>query len=127
MQLFLNLWDLLEKLDKTLNLSPLNLIAECLKSKKHGAIATIFAVEGKVNLKIGSRYFVYPDDTTYTDIQNRELQQAIASDTITIKNNRQSTVNKYQLSSATVEVFIEAIKPPISLIIFVRVEMFYLW
>jgi xanthine/CO dehydrogenase XdhC/CoxF family maturation factor len=118
MQLFLNLWDLLEKLDKTLNLSPLNLIAECLKSKKHGAIATIFAVEGKVNLKIGSRYFVYPDDTTYTDIQNRELQQAIASDTITIKNNRQSTVNKYQLSSATVEVFIEAIKPPISLIIF---------
>ena len=89
-----------------------------LKNQKHGAIATIFAVEGTINLKIGSRFILYPDDTSYTDIKDRELKKAIAADTITAKNTRQSTVNKYQLSSGSVEVFIEVIKPPTSLIIF---------
>ena len=109
---------LLEKLDSLNNLSPLNLINECLKSQRYGAIATIFSVEGRVNLKIGSRFILYPDDTTYTDIQNQELKKAIASDTIAAKNTRQSTVNKYQLSSGSVEVFIDVIQPPTSLIIF---------
>ena len=109
---------LLEKLDRLNYLSPLNLITQCLKNQKPGAIATIFSVEGKINLKIGSRFLLYPDDTSYTDIQDRELKEAIASETIKAKNTRRSTVNKYQLSSASVEVFIEVIKPPTSLIIF---------
>ncbi|VEP18300.1 conserved hypothetical protein [Hyella patelloides LEGE 07179] len=109
---------LLEKLDRSLNLSPLNLIAQCLKNQKYGTIATIFSVEGTINLKIGSRFILYPDDTTYTDIQDRELKKAISADTIAAKNTRRSTVNKYQLSSGSVEVFIEVIHPPTSLIIF---------
>lgn len=109
---------LLEKLDFFNNLSPLNLIAQCLKNKKIGAIATVFAVEGMIDLKIGSRLLIYPDDTTDTDIPDGALQKAIANDTITTKNTQQSTVNKYQLPSGSVEVFIEVIQPPTSLIIF---------
>ena len=109
---------LLEKLDHSLNLSPLNLIAQCLNNQKTGAIATIFAVKGKLNLKIGSRLLIYPNDTIYTNIQNQELKNALSADTIAVKNNRKSTVNQYQLSSGSVEVFIEVIKPPTSLIIF---------
>ena len=109
---------LLEKLDRLHNLSPLNLMIQCLNHKKYGAIATIFAVEGGIDLKIGSRFILYPDDTTYTNIQDRELKKAIACDTIATKNTRQSIVNQYILSSASVEVFIEVIKPPTSVIIF---------
>ena len=109
---------LLEKLDQLNYLSPLNLIAKCLKNNRHGAIATIFSVEGKINLKIGSCFLLYPDDTTYTDIQEPELKKVISADTIKAKNIRQSTVTKYQLSSGSVEVFIEVIQPPTSLIIF---------
>lgn len=109
---------LLEKLDRSENFSPLNLISQCLKNNQHGAIATIFAIEGNIDLSIGSRLLIYPDDTIYTNISDRNLNQTIACDTIAVKNNQQSTVNTYQLSSATVEVFIEAIKPPLSLIIF---------
>ena len=90
---------LLEKLDRFNHLSALNLIAECLKNQKTGVIATIFAVEGIVNLKIGSRFILYPDDTSYTDIQEPELKNTVASDTIAVKNTQRSTVNKYQLSS----------------------------
>ena len=106
---------LLEKLNQDNFLSPLNLITECLKQKKIGAIATIFAVEGTIDLKVGSRLIIYPDKRTDTDIQNRELQQAIS---VTAKNIQHSTVSKYQLSSGSVEVFMEVIQPPTSLIIF---------
>ncbi len=109
---------LLEKLDRLHNLSPLNLMIQCRKQQKYGAIATIFAVEGEIDLKIGSRFILYPDDTTYTNIQARELKKAIARDTIAAKNTRQSIVNQYILSSGSVEVFIEVIKPPTSVIIF---------
>ncbi|MGB5710327.1 MAG: XdhC family protein, partial [Waterburya sp.] len=109
---------LLEKLDRPSCLSPLNLFSQSLKNNQQVAIATVFAIEGKIDLKIGSRLLIYPDDTIYTNIQEQELKNEIAFDTITAKNNQQSTVNQYQLPSAKVEVFIEAIQPPPSLIIF---------
>ncbi|WP_035830097.1 XdhC family protein, partial [Crocosphaera watsonii] len=86
--------------------------------KKHGAIATIFEIEGEIDVKLGSRFFVYPDNTTHTDIQEQNLKKAITDDTISAKNTRQSTVNKYQSSLGSVDVFIEVITPPLSLIIF---------
>ena len=109
---------LLEKLDYSWKLSPLNLINECQTNKKHGAIATIFEIEGEIDVKLGSRFFVYPDNTTHTDIQEQNLKKAITDDTISAKNTRQSTVNKYQSSLGSVDVFIEVITPPLSLIIF---------
>ena len=111
---------LLEKLDRFNTLSPINLISQCLKSKKSGVIATIFNfdLEGTIDVKIGSRFILYPDDTTNTDIQDPDLKKAIAFDTITAKNTQHSTVNKYQLPSGSVEVFIEVIQPPTSLMVF---------
>ncbi|HAC62225.1 MAG TPA: xanthine dehydrogenase [Cyanothece sp. UBA12306] len=109
---------LLEKLDHSLNLSPLNLINQCLKHQKQGVIATIFSVEGKLDLKIGSRFLVYPDGNIYTDIQEKDLKNRLAADTILAKNTRQNTVNRHQLSAGIVEVLIEVINPPTFLIIF---------
>lgn len=106
---------ILEKLNFSTNLSPLNLITQCLRQKKNGEIATIFSTNGNINLKIGSRLIIYPDDTIQSDIHWEELQQAII---LTTKNTHHSSVIKYQLPSGTVEVFIEIIQPPISLIIF---------
>ena len=106
---------LLEKLNFSPNLSPLNLITQCLTQKQTGVIATIFAVEGNINLKIGSRLIIYPDGTTESDIQNRELQNKI---TATAQTTQNSTVAKYQLPSGSVEIFIETIQPATSLIIF---------
>ena len=109
---------LLEKLNPPDSLSPLKLISHCLKSRKLGAIATIFSVAGAIELKIGSRFIVYPDNTTYTDIQDHNLAEAIAHDTLTSKRTQKSTVTKYQLSSGSIEVLIEIIYPPLSSIVF---------
>lgn len=109
---------LLEKLDRQNTLSPLNLIKQCLERKQRSAIATVFAVEGESDIKIGSRLLIYPDSKTISDIVNRELTQAITNDTMIAMNTRQSTVKQYQLSSSRVEVFIDVIQPPTPMIIF---------
>ncbi|MGD1927644.1 MAG: XdhC family protein [Leptolyngbyaceae cyanobacterium] len=109
---------LLEKIHPSNTLSPLNLISHCLKKRKKGAIATVFSVTGKVDLKIGSRFVLYPNDTTDTDIQDSALIEAIAHDTLIAKESQKSTVNRYQLTSGSVDVFIEGISPPRSLIVF---------
>ncbi|MBE7379805.1 MAG: XdhC family protein [Leptolyngbya sp. SIO1E4] len=109
---------LLEKLNQPDILSPLNLISQCLKKKEIGAIATIFSITREIDLKIGARFVLYPDDTTDTDIQNRTLVEAIAHDTIRAKASQKSTVNQYQLPSGSIDVFIDVIHPPRSLIVF---------
>ena len=109
---------LLEKLNQPDTLSPLNLIAQCLNTKETGAIATIFSITREMDLKIGSRFILYPDDTTDTDIRDCALVEAIAHDTIRAKASQKSTVNQYQLPSGNVDVFIDVIQPPHSLIVF---------
>ncbi|MEM8805477.1 MAG: XdhC family protein [Cyanobacteria bacterium P01_G01_bin.38] len=109
---------LLEKLNQPTILSPLNLISQCLNHKKSGAIATVFSIVGTIDLKIGSRFVLYPDNTTDTDIRDRALIEAIAQDTITSKESHKSAVNQYQLSEGSVDVFIEVIHPLRSLIMF---------
>ena len=109
---------LLEKLNQLDNFSPLSLISQCLNTKKSGAIATIFSMTREIDLKIGSRLILYPDDTTDTDLQDRALVEAIAHDTIRAKASQKSTVNQYQLLEGSIDVFIEGIQPPHSLIVF---------
>lgn len=109
---------LLERLGESNGFCPVNLISQCFQSKKLGAMATIFAQQGTIKAEIGTRFLIYPDDSTYTNIEDQELLQAIATDTITAKNNQTTTVYEYQLSHGSVQVFIEVIKPPTSLIIF---------
>ncbi|MEL6223857.1 MAG: XdhC/CoxI family protein [Cyanobacteria bacterium J06627_8] len=107
---------LLEKLNQANTLSPLNLISQCLNQNKTGAIATIFSVTGTI--EIGSRLIIYPDNRAETDIQDRDLVEAIACDTVRAKKEQKSTINQYQLTSGSVDVFIDVIHPPRSLIVF---------
>ncbi|MGD1953245.1 MAG: XdhC family protein [Leptolyngbyaceae cyanobacterium] len=109
---------LLEKLNQANTLSPLNLVSQCLNKNKTGAISTIFSVTGTIDLKIGSRLILYPNDRTETDIQDSDLVEAIVHDTMRAKQEQKSTVNQYRLTSGSVNVFIDVIHPPRSLIVF---------
>ena len=109
---------LLEKLNQPDTLSPLNLISQCLNMKGIGAIATIFSITREMDLKIGSRFILYPDNTTDTDIRDCALVEAIAHDTIRAKKDQKSIINQYQLPLGNVDVFIDVIQSPHSLIVF---------
>ncbi|MBF2005334.1 MAG: XdhC family protein [Chlorogloeopsis fritschii C42_A2020_084] len=109
---------LIERLYQNDPLNPLAVINQCFCNQQQRIIATVFGVEGKVNIKVGARLILNPDRSVTTNIEESSLKFALIKDTQAALQNQHSSVIKYQLSSGSVDVLIEVIQPPTRLIIF---------
>lgn len=108
---------LIERLDNN-PINPVAFIKQCFSNQQPGIIATIFGVEGKVNIKAGARLMLNSDENITTDIEESSLLALLIKDAEIALQTQHSSVNKYQLLSGSVDVFIEVIQPPTHLIIF---------
>ena len=99
------------------NTSVLRLIDKCISNRQAGAVATVFEVEG-ADISKGDRILLYPDGSIVSTIANIELNSKIRRDLQSVLQIRKSTTRVYKLTAGTVEVFLEAIEPPVSLVIF---------
>ncbi|MEH2151061.1 XdhC family protein [Nostoc sp.] len=109
---------LIERLERETTPNAIAFTQECFNKKHLGIIATVFAFEGGVDVKLGSRLLVYPNGKIITDIKDPNLVQSLLSDTQTAFANQKSSVNNYQLPLGSVEVFIEVIQPTTHAVIF---------
>ncbi|MBW4627353.1 MAG: XdhC family protein [Brasilonema octagenarum HA4186-MV1] len=109
---------LIERLENESTPNAIAFIKECLNNKHLGIIATVFASEGAVDLKLGSRLLLYPNSKIITDIEDANLTQSLIADAQAALVNQKSSVNNYQLPFGSAEVFIEVIQPPTPLVIF---------
>jgi xanthine dehydrogenase accessory factor len=109
---------LIERLERENTPNAIAFLQECFHKKHLGIIATVFAFEGAVKVKLGSRLLLYPDGKIITDIKDANLIQSLLADSQAAFANQKSRVNNYQLPLGSAEVFIEVIQPPTSLIIF---------
>ena len=107
---------LIERLDRFLN--PIVFLQECFKKRQPGVIATVFSVEGSVEMEIGARVMFADDGLISTNIEEPNLLQTLVCDIKASFQARQSSIHQYQFPSGSVEVFIEVIQPPMPLIIF---------
>ncbi|MEH1941209.1 MAG: XdhC family protein [Nostoc sp.] len=109
---------LIERLEKESSPNAIAFMQECFDRKHSGIIATVFAFEGEVDVKLGSRLLLYPDGKTIADIKDPNLIQSLQVDTQAAFTNQKSSVKNYQLPLGSAEVFIEVIQPPTPLVIF---------
>ncbi|MEH2108154.1 XdhC family protein [Nostoc sp.] len=109
---------LIERLERESTPNAIAFTQECFNKKHLGIIATVFAFEGGVDVKLGSRLLVYPNGKIITDIKDPNLVQSLLADTQTAFANQKSSVNNYQLPLGSAEVFIEVIQPPTHAVIF---------
>lgn len=109
---------LIERLETESTLNAIAFTQECFHKKHLGIIATVFAFEGGVDVKLGSRLMLYPNGKILTDIKDPNFIQSLSADTQAAFANQKSSVNNYQLPLGNAEVFIEVIQPPTSLVIF---------
>jgi xanthine dehydrogenase accessory factor len=107
---------LIERLDRSLN--PIVFLQECLKKRQLGVIATVFSVEGSVEIEIGARVMFADDGSITTNIEEPNLLQTLVCDIKANLHAQRSSIHKYQFPSGSVKVFIEVIQPPTPLIIF---------
>lgn len=109
---------LLESLHTESVMSQLEFITQCWQQQQPGAIATIFQVTGSVQAQIGDRVLFKADQTVINGIANQELATRLLQDTERCLNTGKSQVATYNLENGIVEVLIDVIHPPVSLLVF---------
>lgn len=95
----------------------LEFIAECFQQRQPGAIATVVQVEGETNVSIADRLFLKLDGTVIDAIAHPSLQTRLLSDTAQALKKGRNQVVTYPLNQAVVEVLIEVVHPPVSLLV----------
>jgi xanthine dehydrogenase accessory factor len=107
---------LIERLDRFLN--PIVFLQACFKKRQPGVMATVFSVEGLVDVEIGARVMFADDGSLSTDIESPNLLPTLVGDIKAGLQALRSSIHQYQFPSGSVKVFIEVIQPPTPLIIF---------
>ena len=109
---------LIEPLDKDGKSDAISMLNTTQEYNDTAVIATIFRLEGNLNLKIGNRVLLLPDGTLESRIQDEQLLEQLTEDMHDVQKSRKSLNKEYTLPLGQVEVFIEAINPSIHLYIF---------
>ncbi|MFE1746882.1 XdhC family protein [Coleofasciculus sp. H7-2] len=100
------------------NLSPLTFLAECLHRRQVGVLATIFHIEGQIKAPVGTHLMLHQDGTIFSNLEDADLSADILEDAREVLDKNCSQVKLYPLLGGKAEVFLEAIQPPVSLVIF---------
>jgi xanthine dehydrogenase accessory factor len=96
----------------------LKFLQECVEKQRPGVLATVFRVEGRTDAEVGSHFALQEDGASVGSIRDTELKTSILRDARGTLSSGRSVVKEYQLPAGNAEVFIEAIQPAISLILF---------
>ena len=108
---------LIERLNEG-KLDVLNVIEQCLSTKQAGAVATVFNAETTGVKESIERVLLYSDGSIVSSIDNPELEAIAKKDLQSVLQQEKSISQAYVLTEGIAEVFLEAIVPPINLVIF---------
>jgi xanthine dehydrogenase accessory factor len=106
---------LIERLNAE-NLNALNVIEQCLCSREIGAVATVFEAEGTNKVKKGDSILLYPNGRLVSQIEDCNLESVIQQNLQSLL--QQTSFSQTYVLSEGIEVFLEVIQPPVSLVIF---------
>jgi xanthine/CO dehydrogenase XdhC/CoxF family maturation factor len=107
---------LLERLPKNNGLDPLESLSQCLRHRG-GAVASVYMASGNLGDQVGSRYVLRADNTTACDLSDADLVARIHKDCLALLPMGHSGSLSYPMPKGVAEVFIELVRPPLSLII----------
>jgi xanthine dehydrogenase accessory factor len=109
---------LIEPLPHNGNRDLLGFLADCLDRRQAGIVATVFGVEGQMQATIGNRLMLSGQQPAIHDIGDDDLAEAIRGDSRHALARGTSTIKMYEMATGRALVFIEAIQPPVPLVIF---------
>ncbi len=96
----------------------LTFLADCLRRRQTGLLATVFAVQGHCRTPLGARLMLTQDASVTTNIDDPPLARAITDAAQSALAAGHSSVNTFSVAAGRVEVFLEVVQPPTSLVIF---------
>ncbi|MBW4694159.1 MAG: XdhC family protein [Lyngbya sp. HA4199-MV5] len=109
---------LIERLDREKPFNLLLLIAACLAHQQPGVLATVFNAAGSVVINVGARLICHADHTVSHEIEASTLVSNLLMDVPSVLHHQQSIVQQYPCASGNVEVLLEWLAPPPSIVLF---------
>ena len=95
---------------------PLRLLSGVLKQRRPGVIATVLSEDAG---HLGQRLLLLPDGTRESTIRDAALAAQVSEDAETVQTAQKSDTRTYALANGTqAVVFLEAVLPPLPLVIF---------
>lgn len=107
---------LIERLQPQGKLNPLRFIQQCFDRQQSGAIATVFNAPAMIPL--GSRLMLHTDGTVQHNLNDERLQSLLMPDLQWALHQASPRLKQYELADGRVDVMVEPIHPPLSLMIF---------
>jgi xanthine dehydrogenase accessory factor len=96
----------------------MNFLDECLRSRRTGVLAKVFAAENIAGASVGDFLILRPGLREESNVENAELKEAILTDALQTLEAGESKVNVFESARSRAEVFFEIIQPPVRLVIF---------
>jgi len=96
---------------------PLDFLAACLHGRRPGVIATVFASDGPV-AHMGQRLLLDASGIIDSSITDAALSVRLEEDARAVLRAGQSRAQTYGLPNGTADVFLEAVQPPLPLVVF---------
>ncbi|MBD2461249.1 XdhC family protein [Oscillatoria sp. FACHB-1407] len=117
---------LLEPLDNTTIIQQLAFMEACLNTSQVGAIATVFSVEGSLDVQVGDRLMmsIDPQCNTLHNTENvcrghwRFAPTELYGDLYRTLIEQKNRVQPYAFPTGTINVLLDVIRPPVPLLIF---------
>lgn len=88
-------------------------LADCVEHERAGVMATVIRVEGSAGVVVGSRLLLRKGAEPVDQLGNHDLSAAVLPDARDVLASGRSVVKEY----GSTEVFIEALQPPVPLVI----------
>jgi xanthine/CO dehydrogenase XdhC/CoxF family maturation factor len=108
---------LMEPFPRPGKLNPLAFIRRCFHRHRTGVIATVFSLEGEASLELSDR-LTFDAEETSADFDDRDLKEAVVKDARAALESRRSLDKVYPVGDAKVEMFLEIVRPPVTLAVF---------
>jgi xanthine/CO dehydrogenase XdhC/CoxF family maturation factor len=109
---------LLEKLSPEESCEQMDFLRECRERGGRGVMATVFQVEGEIDVAVGDRLMLRQDGTRSGAVTASAILDRVAGDAAACLVDRRSRVERYEGPSGRAEILIEHLSAPVSLLIF---------
>lgn len=97
----------------------LDFIAECLRHRRKGVVATVFAVQGEVGTRIGARLTLADDGSTCaTGIDDDSTRDRLLAEAGKALRAGRSGRARIGMPAGEIDAFVEFVAPPLALTIF---------
>ena len=93
-------------------------LTSCLKERKDGVLAKVFAVEGSIDAKVGDYLVLRQDLSMESTILDRDLNDELLGDALKALESTRSQVKIYETSLGRAAAFVEMIQPPLPVVVF---------